>query len=547
MIPAALDEACRRHAPKAVYLIPTIHNPTTLTIAPARREQLAAAIRRHDLLLFEDDAYGSLDPKAGADRDADPERSYLAVSLSKCIAPGLRVSFLLAPDRAAAALLGNALRTVAQMPVPLMVALAMRWLADGSADAIIAADRRRGCGTTEAGGQGAVRADLCRAPEGTSCLAAPAAAWTRAEFAAHVQRQGLAVVTSDSFSVDGEPEHAIRIALGAARSRADLVGRPRCPERRAQVAGLGVTYRLRHDGDAMFDAFDATLLARLQFAFTVSFHFIFPSFSIGLASYLAVLEALWLWTGRAVYLDLFKYWLKIFALAFGMGVVSGIVMSYQFGTNWSVFSDKVGPVIGPLMAYEVLTAFFLEAGFLGVMLFGMNRVGQALHFTATLAVAVGTFISAFWILSANSWMQTPAGHAHERRRPVRARRLAGDHLQSVLSLPPGPHRVRRLSHHRAGGRRASAPGICCAERTDRGRAGHVLDGDGHDHRGGAAADPGRRPARAEHARAPAGQGHGHGRPLPELSRRRAADPVRLARQGGGQGALFASRSPRPRR
>jgi len=161
----------------------------------------------------------------------------------------------------------------------------------------------------------------------------------------------------------------------------------------------------------MFDLFDATLLARLQFAFTVSFHFIFPSFTIGLASYLAVLEALWLWTGRSVYLDLFKYWLKIFALSFGMGVVSGIVMSYQFGTNWSVFSDRAGPVIGPLMAYEVLTAFFLEAGFLGVMLFGMNRVGKTLHFVATLAVAVGTFISAFWILSANSWMQTPAGYA----------------------------------------------------------------------------------------------------------------------------------------
>ena len=161
----------------------------------------------------------------------------------------------------------------------------------------------------------------------------------------------------------------------------------------------------------MFEAFDAVFLARLQFAFTVSFHFIFPSFSIGLASFLAVLEALWLWTGRSVYLDLFKYWLKIFALAFGMGVVSGIVMSYQFGTNWSVFSDKAGPVIGPLMAYEVLTAFFLEAGFLGVMLFGMNRVGKGLHFTATLAVAVGTFFSAFWILAANSWMQTPAGYA----------------------------------------------------------------------------------------------------------------------------------------
>src|SRR5919108_5050857 len=161
----------------------------------------------------------------------------------------------------------------------------------------------------------------------------------------------------------------------------------------------------------MLEALDANLLARLQFAFTVSFHFIFPSFSIGLASYLAVLEGLWLWTGREVYLNLFKYWLKIFALAFAMGVVSGIVMSYQFGTNWSVFSDKAGPVVGPLMAYEVLTAFFLEAGFLGVMLFGMDRVGKKLHFLATLMVAIGTLISAFWILSANSWMQTPTGHA----------------------------------------------------------------------------------------------------------------------------------------
>src|ERR1044071_8452976 len=162
---------------------------------------------------------------------------------------------------------------------------------------------------------------------------------------------------------------------------------------------------------AMLDVFDATLLARLQFAFTVSFHFIFPSFTIGLASYLAVLEALWLWTGRSVYLDLFKYWLKIFALSFGMGVVSGIVMSYQFGTNWGVFSGRGGPIIGPLMAYEVLTAFFLEAGFLGVMLFGMKKVGRRLHFFATLMVAIGTFISAFWILSVNSWMQTPAGYA----------------------------------------------------------------------------------------------------------------------------------------
>ena len=161
----------------------------------------------------------------------------------------------------------------------------------------------------------------------------------------------------------------------------------------------------------MPDAELALLLARIQFAFTVSFHFIFPAFSIGLASYLAVLEGLWLKTGESRYLDLFKYWLKIFAIAFAMGVVSGIVMSYQFGTNWSVFSDKAGPIIGPLMAYEVLTAFFLEAGFLGVMLFGMKRVGKGLHFAATCMVALGTFISAFWILSVNSWMHTPVGWA----------------------------------------------------------------------------------------------------------------------------------------
>ncbi len=160
---------------------------------------------------------------------------------------------------------------------------------------------------------------------------------------------------------------------------------------------------------------DALVLARAQFAFTMSFHFLFPAFSIGLASYLMVLEALWLKIGTAVYLDLFKYWLKIFAVVFGMGVVSGIVMSYQFGTNWSVFSNKAGPIIGPLMAYEVLTAFFLEAGFLGVMLFGMNKVGKGLHFFATVMVALGTLISATWIISVNSWMQTPAGFAINTR------------------------------------------------------------------------------------------------------------------------------------
>jgi cytochrome bd ubiquinol oxidase subunit I len=187
----------------------------------------------------------------------------------------------------------------------------------------------------------------------------------------------------------------------------------------------------------MFDNADALLLARIQFAFTVSFHFIFPSFSIGLASYLAVLEGLWLKTGKPLYLDLFKYWLKIFAITFAMGVVSGIVMSYQFGTNWSAFSDKAGPVIGPLMAYEVLTAFFLEAGFLGVMLFGMKKVGPKLHFAATLMVAIGTFISAFWILSVNSWMHTPQGHVIGANGQF----LPGESWWTIVFNPSFPYRL----------------------------------------------------------------------------------------------------------
>lgn len=160
----------------------------------------------------------------------------------------------------------------------------------------------------------------------------------------------------------------------------------------------------------MFDSFTAETLARMQFAFTISFHIIFPAFSIGVASYLTVLNALWLRTRDETYLTLFSYWKKIFAVAFGMGVVSGIVMSYQIGTNWSVFADKTGPVLGPLMAYEVLSAFFLEAGFLGIMLFGRERVGDKLHMFATAMVSFGTLMSATWILSVNSWMQTPAGY-----------------------------------------------------------------------------------------------------------------------------------------
>jgi cytochrome bd ubiquinol oxidase subunit I len=155
---------------------------------------------------------------------------------------------------------------------------------------------------------------------------------------------------------------------------------------------------------------DPVLLARLQFAFTVTFHIIFPSFTIGLAAYIATLLVMALRSGAEHYHRLARFWTKIFAVSFAMGVVSGIVLSYQFGTNWSRFSLVVGNVIGPLIGYEVLTAFFLEATFLGVLLFGWNRVPPWLHTMSAIFVAIGTTISAFWILSANSWMHTPAGH-----------------------------------------------------------------------------------------------------------------------------------------
>jgi cytochrome bd ubiquinol oxidase subunit I len=154
---------------------------------------------------------------------------------------------------------------------------------------------------------------------------------------------------------------------------------------------------------------DPLLLARIQFAFTISFHILFPAFSIGLASWLVMLEFLWLRTGKAAYQSLYRFWLKIFAVSFGLGVVSGLVMSFEFGTNWSAFSAAAGNIVGPLLGYEVMTAFFLEATFLGVMLFGAERVSRGVHFAATCVVALGTLISAFWILAASSWMHTPAG------------------------------------------------------------------------------------------------------------------------------------------
>ncbi len=182
----------------------------------------------------------------------------------------------------------------------------------------------------------------------------------------------------------------------------------------------------------------ALMLARVQFGFTIAFHIIFPAFTIGLASYLAVLEGAWLATRKEVFRNLYFFWVKVFALAFGMGVVSGVVMSYQFGTNWSVFADKTGSVLGPLLGYEVLTAFFLEASFLGIMLFGWRRVGPGLHFVATCVVAVGTLVSAFWILSANSWMQTPAGYAIEDGRFVAV------HWLEVIFNPSFPSRLAHM-------------------------------------------------------------------------------------------------------
>jgi cytochrome bd ubiquinol oxidase subunit I len=183
-------------------------------------------------------------------------------------------------------------------------------------------------------------------------------------------------------------------------------------------------------------AFD---LARIQFGFTISFHIIFPAITIGLASYLAVLEGCWLYTRREVFRDLYYFWSKIFAVNFGMGVVSGLVMAYQFGTNWSYFSDFAGSVTGPLLTYEVLTAFFLEAGFLGVMLFGWNRVGPGLHFLATMMVAAGTLISATWIIASNSWMQTPQGY-----EIVDGRVIPVDWLQIIFN-PSFPYRLVHMS------------------------------------------------------------------------------------------------------
>ena len=185
--------------------------------------------------------------------------------------------------------------------------------------------------------------------------------------------------------------------------------------------------------------FTALELARIQFGFTISFHIIFPALSIGLASYLTVLELCWMRTRREVYRDLYHFWLKIFAVNFGIGVVSGIVLAYQFGTNWSFFSQYAGGITGPLLTYEVLTAFFLEAGFLGVMLFGWNRVGPGLHCFASAMVAIGTLISTTWILASNSFMQTPQGYRVEHGV------LVPDSWFEIIFNPSFPFRLMHMS------------------------------------------------------------------------------------------------------
>lgn len=182
---------------------------------------------------------------------------------------------------------------------------------------------------------------------------------------------------------------------------------------------------------------DALLLSRLQFAWVIALHILLPAFTVGLASYIAVLEGAYFFTRRATFLRLSQFWLRLFALSFGMGVVSGIVMPFQFGTNWSRYSDLTADVVGPLMAYEVLMAFFLEAGFLGVLLFGRKRVPPGVHFFAAVMVAVGTLLSTFWILAANSWMQTPAGHVI-----VDGRFVPQDWMQIVFN----PSSLYRLVH-----------------------------------------------------------------------------------------------------
>src|SRR6202165_4222282 len=276
---------------------------------------------------------------------------------------------------------------------------------------------------------------------------------------------------------------------------------------------------------------DVLVLARLQFAFTISAHIIFPAISIGLANYLAVLEGLWLRTGKLVYRELFFFWSKIFAVGFGMGVVSGVVMSYEFGANWAGFSRVAGSVNGPLLTYEVLTAFFLEAGFLGIMLFGWKRVGARLHFLATALVALGTLFSTFWILASNSWMQTPQGF-----HIVDGRVVPLDWLKIVFN-PSFPFRLVHMSLA-AFIVAATIVAGCAAWHLLHGRSGEGIRksfsiGGGHDPRGRADPDDRWGSARPQYARAPTRQDRCDRRALGNREGWHRTESRRVARHAGG--------------
>jgi DNA-binding transcriptional MocR family regulator len=223
ILPDALEAACLRHAPKAVYLIPTIHNPTTATMPLSRRQEVAEILLRNDVLLLEDDAYGALEPDAVSLASLIPERTYFAASLSKCIAPGIRVSFLMTPDRGSAELMGRALRASVQMPTPIMVALIVRWLQDGSLDAIIGAVRSEAMARQKLAAGVLAQHDYSRHPNGHHIWIPLSRNWGGAEFALHVHRQGLAIVPAASFRVAGATPQAVRVSLGAASSRSELI------------------------------------------------------------------------------------------------------------------------------------------------------------------------------------------------------------------------------------------------------------------------------------------------------------------------------------
>jgi len=197
--------------------------------------------------------------------------------------------------------------------------------------------------------------------------------------------------------------------------------------------------------------FDAVFLSRLQFAWVIGWHILLPAFTVGSATFIAVLEGFHLATGRDVYLRVSMFWIRIFSIAFGMGVVTGVVMPFQFGTNWSRYADATSNVLSPLFAYEDLTAFFLEAAFLGVLLFGRKLVPGWAHFVAALMVSMGTLFSSFWILSANSWMQTPAGY-----EIVDGRFFPVDWLQVVFN-PSFPSRLAHTVSHSS-----SPPALSCS-------------------------------------------------------------------------------------